>query len=351
MADLVVLFKRETGVSIDRATARKALRAHGLSRAQPKTVRRTANRRQPQESADIVAPVVEVSTKKIYGYTQAHRAHGSGYGTSLTDAEWDLVSDLFQYAGPGRPPTVPRRTLLDACCYVVRTGCAWRLLPKDFPPWENAYAHFRRWSTEGIFEKMNDRLRAMWREREHRTAEPSAAVLDAQSVKSTPQGGPKGFDAGKKVKGRKRHLVTDVLGLLLAVHVTPADVQDRDGAFPVVAAAMAKCSTIKAVFADNAYGGSCAERLRADHGLHVEIAQRPGSKSVLRWQDGPQQSAEPVKGFVPVRKRWVIERTNSWTDRSRRLSKEYDRRLDVATAWVWLTHAKLLLRRVALGNI
>jgi transposase len=194
---------------------------------------------------------------------------------------------------------------------------------------------------------MNDRFRQRWRSREHRSADPSAAVIDSQSVKSTPQGGAKGFDAGKKVKGRKRHIVTDTLGLLLAVHVTSADVQDRDGAFPAVAKAIAKCPTIETLFADSGYAGGCATALRTTHDIEVEIQLRPDSKGAPRWTDKEEATVQATKGFVPIKKRWVIERTNSWTDKSRRLSKEYDRRLDVSESWVWLTHTKILLRRLA----
>jgi transposase len=193
-----------------------------------------------------------------YGYSEADRSQGDEqtYPSCLTDAEWALVADLFECPGArGKPPKYPRRLVVDACCYVVRTGCAWRMLPKAFPPWQNVYATFRRWSAQGRFEQMHDRLRAQWRERERRAQEPTAAVLDSQSTRGSPQGGDNGFDAGKKVKGRKRHLVVDTLGLLLAVSVTAASVQDRDGAHPVMAAAMAKYPGVETVFVDSGYAG------------------------------------------------------------------------------------------------
>jgi len=124
--------------------------------------------------------------------------------------------------------------MLDACVYVLRSGCSWRMLPKDFPSWQAVYKTSRRWLARGLFEAMCDELRKLWRTRQHRALDPTAAVLDAPSVKTSPQGGPKGYDAGKKVKGRKRHLVTDTLELLLAALVTPASMQDRDAAIPVV---------------------------------------------------------------------------------------------------------------------
>lgn len=282
-----------------------------------------------------------------YGYTDGHRDQGDAtrYPGALTDAEWALVADLFEQTGPGKPPRYQRRLMVDACCYAVRTGCPWRMLPKDLPPWQDVYAHFRRWTDRNLFETMHDRLRAMWRKRLGRKAEPTAAVIDSQSVKTSAQGGPKGYDAGKKVKGRKRHLVVDVLGLLLAVLVHPANVQDRDGAEPVVNRAVGKYPTLKKMYVDAGYGGRCAEQLRKQYQLDVEVVRRPGNAGA--WSDA-QLPLFPstAKPFPILARRWVVERTHSWVERPRRLSKDYDRRLDVSTSWIWLAETRILLRRL-----
>ena len=189
-----------------------------------------------KHGAVVVRRRVEEEPKR-YGYRDEHRRQEPEqlYPSCLTQTEWELVADLFEQPGKrGRPPQYSRWEMVNACCYVVRNGCSWRMLPHEFPPWENVYRTFRRWAAGGKFEQMHDRLRELWRSREERAPEPSAAVLDAQSTRSSPQGGPSGYDAGKKVKGRKRNLVVDTLGLLLMVSVVPANVQDRDGADHVV---------------------------------------------------------------------------------------------------------------------
>ena len=326
-----------TGAQVTRMTLYRYLAQAGIRR-HPQ-----ANRPQgaaPPPGAGRAGPV-------RYGYHPAHRDSGdpTRYPGGLTDAEWALVADLFESHGPGKPPKYPRRQIVDACCYVVRSGCPWRMLPKDLPPWQDVYAHFRRWTDKGRFEAMQDRLRALWRERQGRGPEPTAAVVDSQSVKTSAQGGPKGFDAGKKVKGRKRHLAVDVLGLVLAVLIHPADVQDRDGALPLVGAAMAKCPTIKKLYVDAAYGGDCAEQLRGQYDLDVEVVRRPPKAGL--WTVAGEPAPAPAAPFPILPKRWVVERTHSWVERARRLSKDYDRRLDVSAAWVWLAQSRLLLRRLA----
>jgi transposase len=336
--ELCAALARAAGVEVHPQTLLKALRAAGIER------RRGA--------AGVQVERAPAGTPR-YGYTPAHRrqAPEQTYPSSLTDAEWALVEDLFDNtAGRGTPPQYPRRALVDACCYVVRTGGAWRMLPQGFPPWQNVYRTFRRWSEQGKFEQMHDRLRTQWREREARASAPTAAVLDAQSTRGSAQGGDTGYDAGKQVKGRKRHLLVDTLGLLLAVSVTAASVQDRDGAHPVLARGLAKHPTIQTVFVDSGYAGRCAQTVSQCHGIHVEVVRHPANRNVGRWARAEQPDLFTVpanaSGFVALAKRWVVERTHAWNERARRLIMHHDRLPHVAEAWVWLTEARILLRRL-----
>lgn len=331
------LFRR-TGVKVSTVTVRKALRGAGIERHKP--LRRSGER-----------AVVQGGAPQRYGYTAAHRrADGaSGMNTDLTEAEWALVGDLFERQGRrGAPASYERRQMVNACCYALRTGCAWRLLPKTFPPWQAVYKAFSRWAAAGVFEAMHDRLRQQWRDRMGKAPEPTAAIIDAQSTRSTAQGGDTGFDAGKKVKGRKRHLVVDTLGLLLAITITAASVQDRDAAAPVVAQACAKVPGLKTLYADGAYGGQCALGLEQAHGLSVEIVRHPANRSTGTWRDVQQPLWPEVAttGFVVLPKRWVVERTHAWNERARRLMAHHDRSNWAAIAWVWLAEARILATRI-----
>jgi putative transposase len=332
-------FIRRGGPTVCSATVRKALKHSGIKRMRPL--------RKPAERA-----AVQGGSPVRVGYTKRHRREDglSGMNTDLSDPEWELVADLFErQGGRGAPPTHPRRLLVNACCYVVRTGCAWRLLPKSFPPWRAVYKAFSGWAHAGTFELMHDRLRQQWRDRIGRTPNPTAAIIDAQSTRSTAQGGSTGFDAGKKVKGRKRNLVVDTLGLLLAVTVTAASVQDRDAAAAVVAAASAKLPSLKTLYADAAYGGRCAEAIEKTHGITVHIVRHPGNRTTGTWQTAQQPLWPEVvpKGFVVQAKRWVVERTHAWNERARRLIAHHDRSDWAPVAWVWLTEARILAARLA----
>lgn len=332
-------FNGRSGLQVCSATVRKALKQAGVRRMRP--LRKPADRAAVQGGQPVRV-----------GYSARHRRDDgpSGMHTDMTDAEWALVADLFErQGGRGAPATHPRRVLVDACAYVVRTGCAWRLLPKSFPPWRAVYKAFRGWSHAGTFELMHDRLRQQWRDRIGRTPDPSVAIIDAQSTRSTAQGGNTGFDAGKKIKGRKRHLVVDTLGLLLAVTITAASVQDRDGAGAVVAKACNKVPGLKKMYADAAYGGRCAEAIERTHGIAVHIVRHPGNRTTGTWQTAQQPLWPEVvaKGFVVQAKRWVVERTHAWNERARRLIAHHDRSDWAPVAWVWLTEARILAARLA----
>jgi transposase len=329
---------RRTGIEAGQGALRNALQEAGFERSYDGSTVQI-------ESAS--------ETPSRYGYTEAHRRlePEQTYPSCLTDAEWALVRDIFEReGGRGKPPSYRRRLLVDACCYVVRTGCSWRMLPKEFPPWQNVYRTFRRWSEQGKFEQMHDRLRAQWREREGRAAEPTAAVLDAQSTRGSPQGGESGYDAGKKVKGRKRHVVVDTLGLVLAVSVTAASVQDRDGAHPVMATTLAKYPSLQTLFVDSGYAGRCAQTISQLHDIQVQVVRHPANRNAGRWVHAEQPDLFTVQanpdGFIVLAKRWVVERTHAWNERARRLIMHHDRLPSVSEAWVWLTEARMLLRRL-----
>jgi putative transposase len=336
--ELVEQLLLKTGLSVSKVTLSKALKRAGICRVKPsEPLNKTSESVQPA---------------KRYGYQPRHRPdeHPERYLSSLTDAEWGLVKDLFEREGErGKPPKVTRRQLVDACCYVVRTGCAWRLLPKDFPHWDNVYKTFRRWSAQGRFEAMHDRLRAQWRMREAKEVSPSQAILDAQSTRSSPQGGATGYDAGKKVKGRKRSLVVDTMGLLLAVSVCAANLQDRDAGTEAVERAAEKYPTLQRLYVDTAYAGQWAKRVEQQHRIAVAVVRHPANRNVGRWQAAGQQDLFPETlntGFAAMPKRWIVERTHAWNERARRLIMHHDRLTEVAQAWVWLAEARMLACRL-----
>lgn len=316
--DAVSVFRRQTGITLSTATIRKYLGRAGFPRSQPSQAATAAAAR-----ARGVVNIQAVPAQ--YGYSAAHRDPGDRVRDpcGLTDSEWEQVQQFFAPAGrTGRPEKYPRRQILDACIYVLRSGCSWRMLPKDFPPWMAVYQTFRRWLAQGRFEAMYDELRTLWRIRQHRAPDPTAAVLDSQSVKTSPQGGPKGSDAGKKVKGRKRHLVTDTLGLLVAVLITSASTQDRDAAMPAMDLAKAKVPGIAMLYVDSGYSGTAAKEIRQKHGVEVDIVRHPRNRNVGRWQEGQLPLLDLPTGFVVLPKRWIIERTNAWNDRPRRMNYE-----------------------------
>lgn len=253
----------------------------------------------------------------------------------MSEAEWHRLAPLVPKPKPGgRPPKYDRREILNAILYVVRAGCAWRLLPHEFPSWRIAYHYFRRWRLQGVWKRIHDRLRKWLREAAGRKPSPSAAILDSQSVKTTERGGERGYDAGKNVNGRKRHVLVDTLGLLLAVCVTAASTQDRDGARLLLPALAHHWTRLRLIWADSSYAGELIEwvrQLRERRRIKLEIVRR----------------SEAAKGFVALPKRWIVERTFGWLNRCRRLSKDYEYLTEASEAMIHIAMINLMVRRLA----
>jgi transposase len=255
------------------------------------------------------------------------------YASDVTDREWALIAPFLPPPRRiGRPRTTDLREALNAILYMASTGCQWAMLPKDFPPPSTVQRYFYDWRDSGLLRTINNHLVMAARELEGREASPTASVIDSQSVKSTESGGVCGYDAGKKVKGRKRHIVTDTLGLMVGLIVHSAGIQDRDGAPEVLTATRRRWPWLRHVFADGGYGG---KKLR---GRLAKIGD---------WTLQIIKRSDAAQGFEVLPRRWVVERTFAWLGRCRRLAKDWERTIASAEAWITVAHIRLVTRRLA----
>jgi putative transposase len=264
-----------------------------------------------------------------------------GYPSDVSDAEWSLIEPLLPAPGwltaaGGRPEAHPRREIVNAIRYLVRSGCSWRQLPADFPPWQTVYDHFSRWTADGTTGRLHDGLRAQVRSAAGRDPEPAAAVIDSQSVRGadTVPRASRGWDQAKKVNGRKRHIAVDTLGLIITIVVTAACVQDRDAARPLIWNLHRAGRRVRLVWADGGYAGKLVTWAKTALKLTLEIVKRP----------------DDLHSFKVLPRRWVVERTFAWISKFRRTVRDYERLPEHHEAMIQWAMIAIMARRLARTN-
>jgi putative transposase len=253
----------------------------------------------------------------------------TNYPTNLTDKQWQVMKNILDSKNRKRKHSL--REIFNAITYLLKTGCQWRMLPNDFAPWNTVYFYYRKWKDEGVIEELHEVLRSYIRKKAGKQISPSVGIIDSRSVKTTRLGGhDRGVDGGKKVKGRKQHIITDTMGLLLAVVVHAANIHDSQSAFSVIERLKYRFSRMTKIIADGGYRGELAEKIKRTFGWMLEVVLRSDSS----------------KGFQVLPKRWIVERTFAWFESYRRLSKDYEFNTDTSETMIQFTMIKLMLNRI-----
>lgn len=254
------------------------------------------------------------------------------YPSDLTDSQWTIIQEMIPPAkSGGRPRSLDMRKVVNAILYVVVGGIQWRMLPKQYPKWSSVYCYFRGWKRSGTWKRIHDTLRAQVRQRAGRHKQPTGGCLDSQSVKTTAVPGKRGFDQAKLIKGRKRHLLVDTLGLLMAIRVTAASVQDRDGARLLLSRLDGSCKKLRLIWVDGGYRGQLLDWVAKHFRFRLRVVPRPKAQ----------------KGFAVLPRRWVVERTFAWLNHDRRLSKDYEALETTSEALVYIAMIRIMVRRLA----